>query len=441
MEIIYWVLEVKQVDKSFRPAFSRAVNDNADTENLSEEALHRALNPPHNDTEEVLHGVTVKDPFRPLEQLDDPETAAWVQRQNKLFSDYLADSKETVKAAYLFLKKAKDYIYYGPPDRYGNKYFRGELTGLGRIEISDSARGPWKILLDPNKLAADGTLSLSEWTPSEDGKRIAYFISERGGSARTMRILDVETGKDLPDVIEYCNSKSILWDRNSHDGFRYDGYVYQDKKWLRLVMHHTIGQPVKEDSPVFKCPADAQRVKPYRLETARYEWIQPYVTNNVCGLLFRPFGSKATFKELSKPAKFSLDPVAECDDGSVLAVTNKDAPQGKLLSFNPGDPSPEKWRTIIPEQDGYILYKAIQRKDKLLAFYKHDAAEAIRVYSLGGKYLYDVPLPIQSMVELARDNTQDDKLLMLISSFKSKGDYYTADSTSKCTTRGCRSAA
>jgi prolyl oligopeptidase len=222
--------------------------------NIFEEDLRRALYPPHDDTQEVLHGIVVQDPFRPLENLNAPETTAWVQRQNKQFLDYIADVRESETAASAFLSDAMNYDSFGLPNRFDDKYFRyfrAALAAQIRVEISESADGPWEPLLDPNKLSQDGTVALSNWVTSKDGKRIAYLLSESGSDVQTLQILDVETLENLPDVIKDCRFTSILWDKDSHDSFQYT-YPTHDGSRRLIVKHHIIGQPVEQDSKVFE---------------------------------------------------------------------------------------------------------------------------------------------------------------------------------------------
>ena len=413
---------MEESDVSLSSAFSSAANDNVGLLELSENGLHHALNPPHDNTQGAMHKVTVNDPFRPLENLEAPETAAWVQRENKQFLDYISDASKSEKAAVAFLTDAMNYDTYTIPARYGDKYFRVYKEGLAaqaHLEVSDSADGPWKILVDPNTMSADGTVSLSSYTPSGDGKRLVYFISESGSDTKTLYVLDVETGEYLSGVAK-CNLTSVLWDRDSHDGFQ---YTYPDG----FVRHHVAGRSAREDDVVFT-PLQRNHARPFRFDAGKYDWMyQSPGTEKNFGLLFRPMGSNDPFTEIVKPAEFSLRPVAELEDGSVLAVANKDAVRGRLVLFNPNDPAPEKWETILPEHDVDVLDNVLLHKGKLFAFYTHDAADAIRIFDPKGAHLYDMPLPVQSTAVLAHFNADDDKILMRISSFKSRGDFYSYD--------------
>ncbi|TAL27870.1 MAG: S9 family peptidase [Alphaproteobacteria bacterium] len=398
---------------------------------VSDKERHNALYPPtDNKVVEDLHGVKVSDPFRPLENLDAPETAAWVARENTKFQHYIAGSGNSIDSAKKFMTDALNYDGESLPSRYGKVYFRTyqkALANQGVVQTANAPEGPWETILDPNTLSKDGTVALSGWSPSADGKRIVYFVSEAGSDAQTMRIFDVESRKDLPDVIEHCRFSGVLWDKGSHDSFRYT-YPAHDGTRRTKTMHHVIGQPVANDKLVFESPLEDSFTSPSRLLTAKYEWMWVSVgTDKNAGLLFRPFGSDEEFKQLVPPKTTSISPIWEFDDGSILALTTKDAPRGKLVRFDPRDPDEAKWQTIIPQHAEDKLDSAMMHKGKLFTFFTHDTADAVRVYTPEGQHLHDMPLPVQSVAGFARILPEDDKFLMKISSFKTPGDTYSYD--------------
>ena len=398
---------------------------------VSKKENRRALDAPlDNSVVENLHGREVSDPFRPLENLDAPETAAWVAKQNAQFQDYIKGSDQSIEAAKKFMTDALNYDGESLPGRYGQKYFRTfqkALAAQGVVQVSSSENGPWETILDPNTMSKDGTVALSGWAPSADGKRVIYFTSEAGSDAQTMHIYDVEKKQDLADKIENCRFTSVLWDKNSHNSFQYT-YPTHDGTRRKVIKHHTIGQPVENDKKVFESDLEDSFVSPSRLLTSKYEWIWHSIgTDKNPGLYFRPFGSDAEFKELVPPKTTTIAPITEFDDGTILAVTTRDAPRGKLVRFDPNDPAPEKWQTIIPEHKEDLLDHAMVHKGKLYTFYTHDTADAVRVFTLEGKHLHDMPLPEQSVASFARILPNDTEWRMKISGFKSAGDTYKYD--------------
>jgi prolyl oligopeptidase len=411
--------------------FRHAANDNRMQFDVSEKQRQRALNPPtDNKVVEDLHGVKVSDPFRPLENLDAPDTAAWVGREQAKFKSYIADAKPSIDDATKFMTAALNYDSESLPSRYGDIYlrtFQKALSPQGVVQKSDSPNGPWETILDPNTWSKDGTVALSGWSPSKDGQRIVYFVSEAGSDAQTMHIYDVASKKDLADKIENCRFTSVLWDKDSHESFQYTYPTHDDTRRTK-TMHHVIGEDVAKDKLVFEPKENDSFTGPFRLQSAKYEWMSHSIgTDKNSGLFFRPFGSTEEFKQLLPPKTTTISPVHEFDDGAILALTTKDSPLGRLVRFNPNDPAPEKWQTVIAEDKMDKLESAMIHKGKLFAFYTHDTADAVRVYTPEGQHLHDMPLPIQSTAGFARVRPEDDTFTMKISSFKSAGDVYSYD--------------
>ncbi len=412
--------------------FSKPANDNDRMKfEITPKQQHRALDAPvDNSVVEMLHGRPVSDPFRPLENLDAPETAAWAQRENKKFSEFILGSDDSIASATKFMTAALDYDSASLPSRYGKVYFRTfqkALASQGVVQVGDSANGPWETILDPNTMSKDGTVALSGWSPSADGKRIVYFTSEAGSDAQVLRILDVEKKQDLADKIENCRFTSVLWDKGSHDSFQYT-YPTHDGTRRKMIMHHNIGDDVSADKKVFVSPHDDSFVSPSRLATNKYEYIWHSIgTDKNSGLFFRPAGSTEEYKELIAPKVSTIVPGYEFEDGTILAVTTKGAPRGKLVRFDPRDADESKWVTVLPEHDTDLLDSAMIHKGKLFAFYGHDTADAVRVFTPDGQHLHDMPLPVQSVAGYARIHPEDEKFTMKISSFQTPGDTYTYD--------------
>ena len=165
-------------------------------------------------TVENLHGRMVSDPFRPLENLDAPETAAWLAKQNAQFQSYIAGSDKSIDGAKRFMTDALNYDGESLPGKYGQVYFRTfqkALAAQGVVQVGASVDGPWETILDPNTLSKDGTVALSGWSPSADGKKIVYFTSEAGSDAQTLFIYDVEKRETMNDKIENCRFTSVLF--------------------------------------------------------------------------------------------------------------------------------------------------------------------------------------------------------------------------------------
>ena len=171
---------------------------------------------PRGEQMDEYHGVKVADPYRWLEDLDSQQTRDWVAAQNRLTSAYLAGipEREPIRKR---LTELWNYERYTVPTQHGGRYFFTRNDGLQNQNVLyrvDTLGGEPKLVLDPNTLSQDGTIAVTGWSISEDGKLLAYGLSSGGSDWQEWRVRDVETGRDLPDLLKGVKFSEAAW---THD--------------------------------------------------------------------------------------------------------------------------------------------------------------------------------------------------------------------------------
>src|SRR5688572_25517655 len=175
------------------------------------------------------HGAKVPDPYRWLEDDYAPETKAWVDAQNKVTFAYLEaiPQRDRIKAR---LTELWNYERYGVPFKEGGRYFYTKNDGLQNQSVlytMDSLESPARMLLDPNKLSADGTISLTGVSVSDDGNLLAYGTSSGGTDWQEWRVRDIASGEDRKDLIQWVKTSSASWTKDGK-GFFYSRYDEPD---------------------------------------------------------------------------------------------------------------------------------------------------------------------------------------------------------------------
>src|SRR5438445_2879448 len=187
---------------------SGCITDNS-TQNSSTTRLVYPLTRTTNVVDDY-HGVKVADPYRWLEDDNSPETKAWVEVENKITFDYLGKIPElpAIKAR---LTKLWNYERYGVPFQQGGRYFYAKNDGLqnqSALYTLTSLDAQPALLLDPNNLSADGRVALKSYDITEDGNRMAYALSAAGSDWEEIRVRDVRTATDAPDLIRWVKFSS-----------------------------------------------------------------------------------------------------------------------------------------------------------------------------------------------------------------------------------------
>src|SRR4051812_31605678 len=211
---------------------------------------------------DVYHGVSIADPYRWLEDTDSPETKAWVEAENRLSEGYLATVPQRT-AIRNRLTQIWNYARYTAPFKEGDRYFYFQNTGLQNqsvLYVQDGRNARPRVLLDPNTLSPDGTIALSGQAASDDGRYLAYSLSTSGSDWQELHVRDVNTTRDLPDVLKWVKFSGISWTHDNKGFFyeRYDepksGNTLTNVNRNHKIYYHRIGREQARDELVYDRP-------------------------------------------------------------------------------------------------------------------------------------------------------------------------------------------
>ncbi len=179
------------------------------------------------DVVETIFGQEIADPYRWLEDdvRESEQVAGWVTAQNAVTDGYLSalPGREAYEAR---IKELFDYERFGLPREKGGRYFYTRNDGLQNqsvLYVREGLDGEPRQLIDPNEWAADGATALAGWVPSEDGTKLLYSVQDGGSDWRTVRVLDVATGEQLADEVEWVKFSGLDWAKDG-SGFYYSRF-------------------------------------------------------------------------------------------------------------------------------------------------------------------------------------------------------------------------
>ena len=390
------------------------------------------------DTVTNYFGTQVKDPYRWLEDDMSEETARWVEDQNKTTFGYLEnipfreELKQRLTTLWNYEKvgapfKEGDYSYFYKNDGLQNQYV---------IYRYKTGQDPNKteVFLDPNTFTEDGTISLGGLSFSENGSLAAYSISEGGSDWRKVLVMNAQSKEIIEDTIVDVKFSGISWLKN--EGFYYSSYdkpkgsELSAKTDQHKLYYHKLGTSQKEDQLIFGgTPEQKHRYVGGRTtQDNKYLIVSASVSTS---------GNKLFIKDLSDPKSPFITVQKDTDsDTSVIdnvgsklyLVTNRNAPNKKVVTVDAASPGPENWKDLIEETQNVL--RASTGGGYIFANYMEDAVSAIKQYTYDGTLVREVALPGVGSAGGFGAKKQDTSLYYSFTNYLTPGSIYSYEISS-----------
>ena len=351
---------------------------------------------------DTYNGVSVADPYRWLEDDNSAETKAWVEAQNKVTFDFLGKipQREAIRQR---LTKLWNYERFSAPVKQGNRYFFYKNDGLQNQSVLytlTALDATPTLLLDPNKLSADGTIALADTSMSDDGNLMAYGLSVAGSDWQEWKIRDVRTGQDLPDVLKWIKFAVPTWTKDGaglyysrFDEPKSDAELTGVNKFQKIY-YHKLGTAQSEDKLIYERPDhDDWGFDESVTEDGRYLVINVSTgsdqRNRIYYLDLAAPGAKVTPLLDDFDAQYGFID----NDGPVFWFeTNLNAPRSRVIAVDVTNPARANWREIIPQAPD-TLEGVSTVNNSFICTYLKDAHSAVKIYGLDGRLQTELALP------------------------------------------------
>lgn len=342
-------------------------------------------------------GTQVADPYRWLEDDNSAETAEWVKAENELTQKYLAEIPFR-QGIIDRLTEIWNYPRYRTPEKKGDLYYFRKNDGLQNqdvLYVKKGEDGEAEVLLDPNTFSEDGTVALSSWNLSKDGKYLGYMIARAGSDWNEIHVLDLETREVVGDPIKWVKFSGVSW---KDDGFFYSCYdepeagdELSDVNEYHKVYYHKIGTTQADDELIYENP-DEPRRNYYVGTTEDERFLIMYEVESTSGnaLWYKDMTrKKGNFIKLAEGFEYDYSVIGNIDD-QLLIKTNESAPKGMVYL---SETRKKKGRVvIIPEQENVLGSVAIIG-GKLITTYMQDASSKAYIHKLDGEKIAELELP------------------------------------------------
>ena len=397
------------------------------------------------DCHDQLAGRRVSDPYRWMEE-DSETLRTWVQAQHQSSMAQLS-SLPARDGIHRRLEELMRPSAMGTINRAGKRYFfrqRLEDQELAVLYCQDAPHCAPRLLLDPNELSSDGTITLADTHPSPDGSLIAYRLSLSGSSCMPLYVMDVESRQVLSDVIPGdVNPVAHAWHTRNRVAWLPDnsGFYYtrcprattaEEARFHHKLYFHRLSDDWCDDALVFGAPLKREQTPYPQLSfDGRYlvVVVQDVSGASPCSELYlldreNPEGG---FISIIQGIEAFISGAAFHQD-RIYIQTNHQAPLGKLTAIKLADIAAGEFAatTVIPEGSdplrawtvvgNYVFVETIE-----------EVSSRLRVYDLAGKFVKQIDLPGIGSINALSAEPESKDLLISFSSFLTPQAVYRLD--------------
>ena len=375
----------------------------------------------------------VADPYRWLEDDNSDETAEWVKAQNEVTFGFLEQIpfRDKIRER---LTEIWDYPKETAPYYRGGRYFYSKNDGLQNQYVVYSKEildGEERMVLDPNTFSEDGTIALTNFSPSDDGKYIGYGISRGGSDWNEFFVMDAQTLEQYDDHLEWIKFSGISW---YGDGFFYSRYpepasgeALSGMNLYNQVYYHKIGDEQENDQLIYE-------------DKSNPNWgFSASVTDDkellVLGIRESTKGNRLYYRKLNDKKMdwvklvdyfdHSFYPIDHINN-TLFVMTDEDAPNYRLIAIDLNNPVSDNWKTILPEQDDVLSSVSIFGQ-RIVANFMKDAHDVVKLFSLGGDYSGEIDNQFLGTIGGFRGKRNDTLTFYTVTSFTTPATIYKYD--------------
>jgi prolyl oligopeptidase len=378
---------------------------------------------------EEIHGVTVHDPYRWLEDDKSEEVVKWQSAQTAIAREYL-DSIPGRDGVRKRIAEVFQVAVDDPPTHKGKYYFQTKRAADQDQPVLYASEGfpaEQRVLVNPNSLGeGDNTVALDWWYPSWDGTLLAYGLSSSGSERSTLHIIETATGEVLADEIPNTRSARVGW-LADNSGFFYsrrpdpDG----DEGWFNRVFFHKVGTPWEEDPLVYGDKGTDEDIHaPFTSPDGKRLVVAVYrgAGGSVADLYYRKTDDvKGSFISITagRDAAFWADVKNE----KLVVLTNYKAPRYRVVEIDYDAPKESSWREIVPQGEDTID-QILLIKDHMIVKVMEHAVVKLYLHDAKGERISEIELPAQGRAYGLTGGFEDEEFYYGFTSFFFAGDIY-----------------
>jgi prolyl oligopeptidase len=352
------------------------------------------LAPPHSPTEpvtETFHGTAVTDPFRWLEDGETPRTRQWLEEQARYARAYLdgIPHREYVRRRVCeFLNIELCDSLHVVDDRY---FFRKRLRGQEQpcIYMREGADGDDQLLLSPSKTTDDIHSSITLLRVSPNGRLLLYETKEGGERTGTFAVFDIENRRTLPEVLPRGYLRGFAFGPDSASFYYVHEALGAKCPSPSTACHHVLGTPMNDDRQIFCAGEDKVRLRLIADSKQIGFLVHRHRERTYTGFYLKRFESSSSPQPLIEDASYSFGPCLSHE--RILAITDRDAPNLRIVELDVRGDRDLQWTDIVPESDSRIDEWCVVG-DRIFVSYIRQTTPEISIFDFSGRKIGVMPI-------------------------------------------------
>ena len=376
--------------------------------------------PPHSPIEVVtdfLHGVPVADPYRWLEDPDSPRTRAWIAEQTRYARSYF----DAIPGRELIRQRIREFLAvetYDSLQKAGDRYFfRKRLPDQEQacVYMREGPDGEDRLLVDPAERETGKYTAVKPLRVSPDGRLLLYEVKEGGERTGTFEILEIETRKCLPDLLPRGYLRGFAFAPDGKSFYYVHEVVEAKRPFYRAAYHHVLGTPASEDREVFFAGEDAKIRLSLTSDNKRLVFfVHHFLEKTLTDTYLQPFDAVTSPELIFSQIDYLLG--LRFLDDRILAITDREAPNQKIVEIRLGENGKHECIDLIPETDMSIK-NWLLAGDTIYVSCMKEMIHRIFAFDLSGKKLGEMPIRSDETLRLVGASPDADEVLIETESF------------------------
>ena len=383
--------------------------------------MHGCLNPPPFSEQETvienLHGIRVTDTYRWLEDQNSPRTRLWIAEQTRYARNYL----DAIPGRELIRRRVRDFLAvetYDSLQKAGNRYFfRKRLPDQEQpcIYMRTGADGEDQLLIDPLERGTGDYTAVKPVRVSPDGRLLLYEVKQGGERTGTFELIEIESRKRLPDLLPRGHLRGFAF---APDGKRFY-YVHEavdtKRPFYRAAYMHVLGASSSEDQEIFFAGEDNKLRLALFSDTKRLVLLlDRFLEKTLTDIYLRSFDETDMAQPIFRGIDYSLG--LQLLDDRIFAITDRDAPNRRIVEIRLRDNGQNEWVDIVPET-GTPINNWLVVGDRIFVSYVKEMIHQIRTFDFYGRAMVELPIRSDETLRMVGGSPDVDELLFETESF------------------------